>query len=96
MNKRSFVLFMTIAIFTNLQAKELEDLLQNYSDTISEKIEDKIINENIVNEIDKFGKPFIENNADDDKNEKFSNHQTKNDDEDDDSNDQLKLQKYLN
>lgn len=71
MNKRFFVFFMTIVIFTNLQAKELEDLLDNYSDTISEKIEDKIkiINENIVNEIDKFEKNFIiptENNDDDD------------------------------
>lgn len=90
MNKRFFVFFITIAIFTNLQAKELEDLLENYSDTISEKIEDKIkiINENIVNEIDKFGKNFIipiENDDDDGKSEKSSSHQNKyNDDDDDD------------
>lgn len=98
MNKKIFIFFMITTIFTSLQAKDLESLLDNYSEAISEKIEDKVksINENIVNEIDKFGRNFIiptENDdkenryQNDDKDDKYSKNRDNDDDDDDDNDD---------
>lgn len=61
MNKKIFIFLMITIIFTNLEAKDLESLFDNYSEAISRKIEDKVnsVNDTIVNEIDNFGRNFI-------------------------------------
>lgn len=88
---------MTTIIFTNLKAKDLESLFDNYSEAISQKIEDKVnsVNDTIVNEIDNFGRNFItpyeENNNeknkyqdDDDDDKDYKNYYRRNKDDDDD------------
>ncbi|MGL5021916.1 MAG: hypothetical protein ACRDDK_06510 [Cetobacterium sp.] len=100
MNKKIFIFLMGTIIFTNLESKDLESkdlesLFDNYSEAVSQRIDDKVksINDTIVNKIDSFGKNFIipyEENSDE-KN-KFQeedsdyrkNNYRKNDDEDDD------------
>lgn len=92
---------MITIIFTNLEAKDLESLFDNYSEAISQKIEDKVntVNDTIVNEIDNFGRNFItpyeennnENNKyqdDDDKDyKKYYRRNEDNDDDDDEGDD---------
>lgn len=101
MNKKIFTFLMITIIFTNLEAKDLESLFDNYSEAISQKIEDKVntVNDTIVNEIDNFGRNFItpyeennnENNKyqdDDDKDyKKYYRRNEDNDDDDDEGDD---------
>lgn len=97
MNKKIFIFLMITIIFTNLEAKDLESLFDNYSEAISQKIEDKVnsVNDTIVNEIDNFGRNFItpyeENNNeknkyqdDDDDDKDYKNYYRRNKDDDDD------------
>lgn len=101
MNKKIYIFFMVTAIFSSSQAKDLDSLLENYSDAISEKIEDKVksINENLTDEIDKFGRKFIipidnddkenryKKDDDDDKSNRYNKKYYDKDDDDDDDND---------
>lgn len=100
MNKKIFIFLMITIIFNNLEAKDLESLFDNYSEAISQKIEDKVntVNDTIVNEIDNFGRNFItpyeennnENNKyqDDDKDyKKYYRRNEDNDDDDDEGDD---------
>lgn len=99
MNKKIFIFLMITIIFTNLEAKDLESLFDNYSEAISQKIEDKVnsVNDTIVNEIDNFGRNFItpyeendneknkyQEDDDDDKNYYRRNEDKDDDDEEED------------
>lgn len=101
MNKKIFIFLMITIIFTNLEAKDLESLFDNYSEAISQKIEDKVnsVNDTIVNKIDNFGRNFItpyeeDNNEknkyqedeEDDKNY-YRRNEDKNDDDDEEDDD---------
>lgn len=101
MNKNFFIFLMITIIFTNLEAKDLESLFDNYSEAISQKIEDKVnsVNDTIVNEIDNFGSNFItpyeENNneknkyqEEDDNDKDYKNYYRRNEDKDDDNDDE--------
>lgn len=94
MNKKIFIFLMITIIFTNLEAKDLESLFDNYSEAISQKIEDKVnsVNDTIVNEIDNFGRNFItpyeendnEKNKDQEDDDDDKNYYRRNEGKDDD------------
>lgn len=95
MNKNFFIFLMITIIFTNLEAKDLESLFDNYSEAISQKIEDKVnsVNDTIVNEIDNFGRNFItpyeknnneKNKYQEEDDKDYKNYYRRNEDKDDD------------